>query len=242
MGVIRCCAPSLTLYASLALAQSQTGILTGKLIDITGAGVANAQLELTSETITDQGIVANTGRDGDFKFSDLPTGEYILRSLVPGFQSLTIKSIAIGAGEERRLPPVQLDIGLFCGGRRPINYMRFKTEQTNTGGLGGRVQLDEGPLKGNSQAVAGAEVKLLCTKGGVCATTRTDHDGEFSFSNIYPGDVSLLVSQPGFYPLDETGFRIESGRELTYYPVYLEKCSRGNCNPAKRPRKVVICE
>lgn len=225
MSVVRRCAPFLALCACLAFAQGQTGILTGKLIDITGAGIANAPVELTSEPITDQRIVSYTNGDGDFKFSNLPTGNYILRSRAPGFQFLTIKSVAIEDGEERKLPPVQLEIG-FCGGRRAIDYMRFQYPQTNTGGLGGKVLVDEGPLKGNSQPVADAEVKLLCSKGGVCATAKTDHDGAFSFSKIYPGDASLLVSHPGFYPHDKTGFRIESGRELTYYPIYLEKCSR----------------
>jgi Carboxypeptidase regulatory-like domain len=242
MSLIRECLPLLTVCASLALAQTPTGILTGKIVDITGGGIANARVELTSETIAGRRIVANADSDGDFKFPDLQTGEYVLRSFMPGFQSLTIKSIAIEADGERKLPTVQLEVG-FCGqGRRPIDYMRFRSEQTDTGGLGGRVQVDEGPLKGNSQPIVDAVVRLLCSKGGICATTRTDHNGEFSFSNIYPGDASLLIRQRGFYPLDETGFRVETGRELTYLPVYLKKCPSGRCNPAKRPRKVAICE
>ena len=239
MSVVRRCVPLLALFASLGLAQSPTGILTGKLIDITGAGLANVRVRLTSEQTTDLQIDENTNGDGDFKFSVVPSGEYILRSFVPGFQTVTIKSIAIEAGGEIKLPTVQMWIGSCGGGRQPINFMRFQPEQTQTGGLSGRVQF---PAQGNSAPVAGAEVKLLCSKGGICATTKTDHNGEFSFSNIYPGDVPLLVNQPGFYPQDMAGFRVESGWQLNYYPVYLEKCSPRDCDPAKRPKTVEICE
>ena len=89
----------------------------------------------------------------------------------------------------------------------------------------------------------GAEVRLLCGKGGsfgkdvICGTTKTNEDGEFRFTGLNPGEFNLQVTRKGFYPLHEAGYRVDAGRESIYYPIYLEKCFRGDCNPSKRPKK-----
>jgi hypothetical protein len=137
----------------------------------------------------------------------LPAGEYTLLVMAPGFQGVTVKGITIMAGEQRTVPTLRLEVS-FCGGGRAVNYIRFLPERIRTGTLSGKIQIDEGSLKANTPPVAGAQVELLGSGRG---TTRTNPNGEFQFPDLYPGDVSILVTARGFYPQHEIGFRVEMG-------------------------------
>ena len=237
----------LLLFSVLAFGQGGTGSLTGKLIDITGAGIWQAHIKLESER-GDQ-YSAEPNSEGEFSFVHLLPGEYILKAESPGFQLLTVRAIRIGDGEPKTLPPLRLDIGSMACEREPlVQYIRLLDGETHTGDLGGRIQLDEGPMKGNTQGIVGAEVRLLCGKGGIfgkdviCDTTKTNQDGEFRFTGLDPGEFTLQVIQKGFYPSHGAHYRVDAGRESIYYPTHLEKCFRGNCDPSKRPKKpVALC-
>jgi hypothetical protein len=164
----------------------------------------------------------------------------MLRASRPGFDTLTVRGIKVVDGEQKILPPLRLNAG-FCGSGPVVKYIQFLDGETVTGDFGARIQFDEG--KADTQGIAGAEVRLLCGSGEVCGTTTTNEGGEFRFTGLNPGEFNLQVLRKGFYPLNGADYRVDAGRESIYYPIYLEKCFRGDCNPAKRPKKpLAICE
>ena len=95
---------------------------------------------------------------------------------------------------------------------------------------------------GNSPPIAGAEVTLIC-KRKVCPTVKTDSNGEFIFKDLAPGVFAVRVTRTGFYPLDEAVYNVREGMESVYWPLSIERCPHGDCNPRKRPKKpIAICE
>jgi hypothetical protein len=231
----------LWLLGVLAFGQGGTARLTGKLIDITGAGIWQAQIKLESDR-GDQ-YSAEPNSEGEFAFSHLLPGEYNLATHSAGFLSSTVRGIKITNSETKTLPPLRLSIPSHgvCNYKPEIKYIRFVDEETRTGDLGGRVELEQGPIKTEPQGIAGAQVKLRCGKIRVCGTTTTNQDGEFRFSGLNPREYSVEVRRTGHYLQKEAGYTVDAGRESIYYPIYLEICVHGDCDPSKRPMRVVLC-
>jgi hypothetical protein len=174
----------------------------------------------------------------------LPTDEYTLKLLSPGFRSLTVKSIHILESEQKSLPTLQLQVGLpACGGYALLDYIRLLPSGDHFGNLIGKVRIDQKPFVEKSPPIAGADITLMCDTGTVCGSTKTNSTGEFMFRTLPAGNLSVRVNRPGFYPLIEAGYAIEEGLESIYWSVYMERCPRGNCDPRLRPKKRVgTCE
>jgi hypothetical protein len=225
----------------------QTAGLTSKMIAggglVPGYGVVpGVRIRLESEQDPSRNISTESDAHGNWSLTNLFPGEYMLRAFRPGFDTFTVRGIRIVDGEQKILPPLRLNVG-FCGSSPVVKYIQFLDSETVTGDFGARIQLDEGPMKGDTQGITGAEVRLLCGRDVVCGTTMTDHEGEFRFTGLTPGEFNIQVSRKGFYPVRGAAYRVDAGVESIYYPIYLEKCSRGDCKPSKRPKKpLAICE
>ena len=232
----------LWLFGVLAFGQGGTGSIAGKLIDITGAGISQAHIKLESERGDQYSGEPNS--EGEFSFSRLLPGEYALTASSPGFHNFIVRGIKVIDDEKKTLPTLQLKIGsMGCESDPVVDYIRFVDGETRTGDFGGRIQIDEGPMNGNTQGIAGAEVQAIYGWDVIYGTTTTDQNGEFRFTGLKPGRFKLQVKRKGFCPLTAGGYKVEAGRESIYYPIYLEKCFRGNCDPSKRPKKPVgLCE
>lgn len=206
---------------------SQAASLTGTIVNITGAYVAKASVELDSGTKT-YGI--QTDDAGVFQFSDLPAGDYTLTIRVPGFKWPTIKSIRLLKGEQKRLPDVPLDIGICGGTSRDLVLL---PPGDSFGELSGSV-LPSAP---------GVEVFLICRTFRACRTTKTDSNGHFSFEMLSAGVYGLSFHRSGFYDQDATGYSydVNAGWESAYTPVTLEPCADGNC-ALKMQRILPRCE
>jgi hypothetical protein len=223
---------------SLAVAQD-TGSLAGEARDITGAGVA---VRATLQQENTNGVNFRFDSDGlsPFRFSNLPPGSYSLELQVPGFQTLRVRSIQIGVGEHRVLPPLELTVGSMadCGGHAVLDYIRFLVNTDGrTGDLRGAVKESGGLLVSQDLPVAHAKVKLLCKDSAPCRETWTDEEGIFVFNKVPPADFSIRVEHPSYYPVTEPEFKTKEGRQLTYFPIYVEHCATGNCDPKLRPPK-----
>ena len=87
------------LFASLApflVAQTaETGTLMGKVVDASGAAVANAKVTAVSAD-TGQAQTATTGADGVYRFT-LPPGNYRVKFEAAGFVSVEIPSTTVPA-------------------------------------------------------------------------------------------------------------------------------------------------
>jgi carboxypeptidase family protein len=225
-------------------AQDRTASLTGKVTDITGALVAGTLAELRSESAPERGYRTTADSAGAYHFSTLPADEYTLKLSMPGFRSLTVKSIHISESEQKWVPTVQLAVSINgCRDRGVLDYIRFLQLVADIGNLGGSVRLDKGPMVGQSPLVAGADVTLICSTGKICGATKTDSSGGFLFKALRPGIYSVRVNNAGFYPLNKPEYEVAKGIESIYWSVYIERCPLGNCDPWLRPEKpAAVCE
>lgn len=224
------------LFALPSLAQDRAS-LTGKVKDITGAGIPGTQADLQSETVPDRRFRTSADSTGVYHFPGLPADEYALRLFSPGFRSLTVRSIDISEREQKALPVLQLEVGSVadCGGHAVLDYIRILPPGDHFGNLSGSI--NRGPPVGKGAPVEGADVILVCDTGKVCGATKSNADGEFTFKALPPGSLSVNVSVEGFYTLSEPGYTIEDGLESVYWPVYIERCPLGNCDPMLRSKK-----
>ncbi len=95
--------------AGQALAQSRTGTLSGSIVDTSGAIVVSADVVLTNEASHDVRRT-KTNSEGFFTFAAIPNGSYSMSVETPGFATLQRKGIAMGAGDNRSLGRLKLDV------------------------------------------------------------------------------------------------------------------------------------
>jgi hypothetical protein len=229
----------------VSLAQGNLGSINGRIHDITGAAIAEAEAELRLEKIRSEALRGKTDASGAYAFHGLSAGDYTLRFFRPGFKWLTVKSIHLMEGENRSLADMELSVADFawCPGRAVLEYVRLLPTPVRSGSLAGTVRVYPGPSIVNSPPLNGAKVVLLCTGGTPCGTAKTDVQGQFVFTNAPQGEHAIRVSRPGFYTETEPGYSAVSGREMVYAPIFLEKCYKGNCDAAKRPKRpLAVCE
>jgi hypothetical protein len=239
MRALYAAAISIWTLALPLVAQVSTATLTGKVKDITGAGVHGTVAELQLERAPINPFQTVSDATGVFHFAALPAGEYTLRLSTGGFQRLTIKAIQILDGEQKSIPVLELVLGnMNCAGGAVSDHIRFLPPGDNVGSLGGTVRLDEGPLVGKSMVIAGVDVTLTCSTGKTCGAVKTDSQGEFLFTDLPPGDFSVRVTAPGFYRTEGSpAYKVLGGIESVYTSIYIERCYLGNCDPKLRPKK-----
>jgi Carboxypeptidase regulatory-like domain/TonB-dependent Receptor Plug Domain len=80
-----------------ALAQVQTGEITGKVTDDTGAVLPGATVTLTSPVLI-QPQTATSSETGSFRFPQLPIGTYTVKFELPGFKTVLRESIQVTIG------------------------------------------------------------------------------------------------------------------------------------------------
>src|SRR5947209_15933634 len=76
---------ALVAFTGLAVAQTSTGSVTGRVVDPSGAPIANAEVRLINQATKDSRLVP-TGGNGDFVFVDVQPGDYALNIKVSGFK------------------------------------------------------------------------------------------------------------------------------------------------------------
>jgi hypothetical protein len=99
--MIRGTAKIVALFVSLQLAvfaQSFRGGIAGTVVDQSGASIPGAEVKLLG---VDTGLTRSltSTSAGEFVFQDLPLGKYSITVVHPGFQTESIKNIAVEAGK-----------------------------------------------------------------------------------------------------------------------------------------------
>ncbi len=97
------------LCASPVFGQIAAG-LRGRVVDPSGAGVPNAQVELT-ESAKNVHLPSTTSSSGDYSFSNLNPGSYSLTVRASGFARLEHSGITVKVGQT-----VTADLSLTLGG------------------------------------------------------------------------------------------------------------------------------
>jgi hypothetical protein len=228
---------ALALVGVLA-AQDTSATLTGMVLGPGDATLPEFDAQLTLEESPRTIFSVRTNSNGMFKFDVLPAGRYTLRLQQPGWKNVTVKSISLGAGEDKRLPVMRVYVAENqCGGGF-VDHFELSPVGREDGNLASRVMRDE------RHPIARATVKLLCDERKVCSETKTDANGDFIFLDLQPEKYfTLRVSHPGFYSLEEQNYEVQAGYDSIYWPIILEHCPQGNCEPRLRPKKpLAVCE
>jgi hypothetical protein len=224
------------------LAQENTASLTGTVQDPLGARLAQAHAELRSERPAGNLLQAEADNSGVYTFSALAPGTYVLRLTGSGFTRLSVKSIDISGGEQKVMPPVTLNVSVMgdCGSHAALDSLRLLPGENRGGNLRGTVLLNKRQKSG--QRLANVAITVICASGSICGTTTTDSVGEFAFVDLAAETFTVRASRAGLYPINEPGYKVQTGFEATYYPMYAERCSSGGCDPKRRPKKPIACE
>lgn len=233
----------ITMVGAVVLAaQDTSATVSGEVHDITGAPIPATNAELTLGQPTHTVRLARADTAGEFRFTQVPPGTYTLKLAQSGFESLTLKSIQLASGEQKILPRLRLNVGHSGCGGPALDYLALLSTEQHAGNLRGRVLREQDRSPG--PAVAQATLQLLCDDRKICGETKTDPNGDFIFLNLQPRDhMAVRVVHPGFYPLEAAGYEVRAGFESTYWPITLEYCPLGNCDPRLRlARTVVVCE
>lgn len=224
-------------------AQDGTATVSGQLRDIRGVPISGAGAELRSEKAPGRLFKATTNDLGTYVFSDLPVDEYTLKVGASGFKLITITGIVLADSERKTIPPLQLSLGMDCGEYANPEQLRLLSSDGHGASFTGTVKVDRGPGKPYGRPVKGAQVTLVCPSGAACGRAKSDVNGGFTFPDVPAGNYSLRVQHSGFYPLQASGYHIQAGFEWNSWPVSIEHCPLGDCDPRKRPRRPPpICE
>ena len=97
------------LSISSAIAQSATGVISGSVLDTTGANVAGAKITLVDQD-TNQTREATSNPAGVYEFRALPRGIYTIQAEMAGFKKEEIRSLQLTVAQT-----IQLDIRLELG-------------------------------------------------------------------------------------------------------------------------------
>jgi len=96
------------------VAKATTGSVVGTVMDVQGKLVREAQVTLTPDGGADGlpavPMVVKTDAEGDFKFTDVPTGRFVIAVTAEGFQATTTDGRLL-AGQYDELPVIVLGVG-----------------------------------------------------------------------------------------------------------------------------------
>src|SRR5215467_7597444 len=88
--VLCCCVP--------AFAQIQTGAITGRASDNSGALIPGVEVTITSPAMIGGARSAPTDELGVYRFTLLPAGTYRVSFALPGFRTLNIEGVTVDPG------------------------------------------------------------------------------------------------------------------------------------------------
>src|SRR5690242_4350431 len=88
--ILCCCVP--------AFAQIQTGAITGRAGDASGALIPGVEVSITSPAMIGGARTAPTDELGVYRFTLLPAGTYRVTFALPGFKTLNIDGVNVAAG------------------------------------------------------------------------------------------------------------------------------------------------
>jgi hypothetical protein len=97
------------LGSTILLAQTDRGVITGTVKDVSGAVVPNAQITAI-QTSTNANFKTKSTTSGDFTVPSLPVGAYQVRVENTGFKTYLADKVEVGAGAT-----VLLDVSMQLG-------------------------------------------------------------------------------------------------------------------------------
>lgn len=195
--------------------------LRGTVVDVAGARIPNAQVDLYSDK---HEWHATTDGAGSFSFPALLPGIYDLEVTRTGFRKQIIQSIRIGPSE---ISPMTIAMQVStsadsCGdsfsrvmyldspgefGIKGVVSFVSHREVTENGGKKRAVS--------SAGLLSGATVSVLRSGSKDKPTTvQTDENGEFEFADLEPGLYLLRASREGYADFAVSNVRVRLGKTL----------------------------
>ena len=100
----------LCFIAHTAIAQSSSGTISGRVVDTTGAVVANAEVDLVNQ-LTGTMVKTKVRSSGDFSFLDVQPGTFMVIVKSPGYKELQKKNLRLSSSERLSAGTITLDVG-----------------------------------------------------------------------------------------------------------------------------------
>ena len=160
----------LVLLAPGAAAQTTTSTIEGKVTDTTGAALPGAGVRVSGEALASE-RTATTGRDGFYRVTALPAGNYTLAISAPGFASRT------AAFELTLNRVVTLDVTLQLEGVEAVVEVSSPLVDATTSATGTTItarQINELPVNGRNY------LDLLALVPGVAINGQVDPNSDRS--------------------------------------------------------------
>ncbi len=191
-----------------AVAQFDTGAISGSAVDPSGAAVAGASVTVmnagTSRTVT---LKTNAG--GAFSASDLPFGNYVVTVSAPGFTTTTSKGIVLNVGAAVRVT-VRLAVATstenvtVTGTETAVN-----TETSTTGTTLNAAEIENLPVNGRD--VNG----FLEISPGSVGSTGYFQGSVNGLENIFTG-LNITLDGQSATRGDVNGFLMTEGQEASH--------------------------
>ncbi|MCA9134151.1 MAG: carboxypeptidase regulatory-like domain-containing protein, partial [Planctomycetales bacterium] len=165
--------------------------------DSNEAPIAGVTITLVDES----GNVVGTTRtdaNGRYQFTGLRPGQYTVREAQPAGYLQGGQKAGSGGGDDS-LPDV-ISAVVLSAGAQLVEYNFCEIPPASLQGTV-YVDLDEDCVyDANEQPIAGVTMTLLDNQGNVVATTLTDAQGVYRFTNLRPGQYTVREAQPaGFF-------------------------------------------
>src|ERR1039457_3386837 len=120
------------LLAMPVLAQNNTGIISGRVTDPSGAVVPNAQITIT-QTATNVDAVSATNSDGLFRVPSLIDGPYKVTVTAPGFKKEVYDGLTLRIGENLNVD-LKLQVGAVSEAVEVTSSLPLLDTQTSSSG------------------------------------------------------------------------------------------------------------
>ncbi|MCB1024455.1 MAG: carboxypeptidase regulatory-like domain-containing protein, partial [Acidobacteria bacterium] len=165
-------------------AQSNSGTITGQVLDSAGAVIPNATVTVTNQgTNESRTVQANSG--GFYEVTSLSTGLYKITAAATGFQPTTITDARLAVGDRLRV-----DLNMSVGGVSAVvevaNQTPTDTETATTGDTISTERISDNPVNGRDFT------SLLSTVPGSVQTTNQFQTSVNGIASTF-GGTSVLV-------------------------------------------------
>ncbi len=201
-----------TVEAPLVVALEVPGTLEGRVVDAqTLAPVPGVRVE--TRALHGEGSVVRTGKDGSYRVRALPEGRYRVIADEPRYVRVVKRSVAVPAGEVRRLD-FAVKRGAAIAGR--------VVDETGAPVAGARGTVVRTTF-GSAAALASLAARLE-NADATLSSFRSAPDGTFRQSRITPSeDYSLFVAFPAAELFRRDGISLAPGQTLTGLEVVLRR-------------------
>ena len=127
-----------------------------------------------------------TNNSGTYSFDNLPAGEY---------------TVVVGAGPMNTYLTTETEFVIVLGDGEDYDMADFgfaPVQEPTPGTVTGIVWNDEdndGQIDAGEKGIANVTITLLDKDGNTVATTTTDGSGHYTFTNVEPGDYTVVVGE-----------------------------------------------